>query len=198
MNGEEESMAETIEIRWHGRGGQGAKTAVFLLAESLIEQGKFAQGFPDYGPERMGAPIRGYNRISDKPVALHCGVTAPGIVVVLDPTLIGTADITSGLKPGGTVLVNSPEPPEAMRSQLRLKDGKVYTVDATGIALEEIGKPIPNSPMIGALLRLTDLADIDSMSAIIGKKFKGKLSETVVEGNIKAMKRAYEEVEGEK
>jgi pyruvate ferredoxin oxidoreductase gamma subunit len=191
-------MAETLEIRWHGRGGQGAKTAVFLLAESLIEQGKFAQGFPDYGPERMGAPIRGYNRISDEPVKLHCGVDSPEIVVVLDATLIGTADITSGLKPGGTVLVNSSGDPAAMRKTLGLKDGKVFTVDATGIALDEIGKPIPNSPMIGALLKVTGLADIDDMAAIIAKKFEGKLTDAVVEGNRKAMKRAYDEVRGEK
>lgn len=191
-------MAETLELRWHGRGGQGAKTAVFLLAESLIEQGKYAQGFPDYGPERMGAPIRGYNRISDEPVKLHCGVNQPEIVVVLDATLIGTADITSGLRPGGTVLVNSPDAPEVMRKTLGLAGGSVYTVDATGIALDEIGKPIPNSPMIGALLKVTDLADIDDMAAIIGKKFEGKFGEAVVEGNKKAMKRAYEEVRGEK
>jgi pyruvate ferredoxin oxidoreductase gamma subunit len=191
-------MAETLELRWHGRGGQGAKTAVFLLAESLIEQGKYAQGFPDYGPERMGAPIRGYNRISDEPVKLHCGVNQPEIVVVLDPTLIGTADITSGLKPGGTVLVNSTDAPGAMRKTLGLTGGSVYTVDATGIALDEIGKPIPNSPMIGALLKVTDLADIDDMAAIIGKKFEGKFGEAVVQGNKKAMKRAYEEVRGEK
>lgn len=191
-------MTETLEIRWHGRGGQGAKTAVFLLAESLIEQGKYAQGFPDYGPERMGAPIRGYNRVSDGPVKLHCGVNEPAIVVVLDPTLIGAVDITAGLKPGGTVLVNSPEGPEEMRKTLNLKDGEVYTVDATGIALDEIGRPIPNSPMIGALLKVTKLADIDDMAAIIGKKFEGKLGDALVAGNKKAMKRAYEEVRGEK
>lgn len=171
---------------------------MFLLAESLIEQGKYAQGFPDYGPERMGAPIRGYNRISDEPVKLHCGVNEPEIVVVLDPTLIGTADITSGLRPDGTVLVNSPETPETMRKTLGLTGGSVYTVDATGIALDEIGRPIPNSPMIGALLKVTDLADIDDMAAIIGKKFEGKFDDAVVEGNKKAMKRAYEEVRGEK
>ncbi len=191
-------MAETLELRWHGRGGQGAKTAVFLLAESLIEQGKYAQGFPDYGPERMGAPIRGYNRISDEPVKLHCGVNQPEIVVVLDSTLIGTSDVTSGLRSGGTVLVNSPDAPEAMRKTLGLTGGSVYTVDATGIALDEIGKPIPNSPMIGALLKVTDLADIDDMAAIIGKKFEGKFDEAVVEGNKKALKRAYEEVRGDK
>jgi pyruvate ferredoxin oxidoreductase gamma subunit len=169
-----------------------------MLAESLVEQGKYAQGFPDYGPERMGAPIRGYNRVSDEPVKLHCGVNEPEIVVVLDPTLIGTGDITSGLRTGGTVLINSPEAPEDMRKTLGLADGSVYTVDATGIALDEIGKPIPNSPMIGALLKVTALADIDAMAAIIGKKFEGKLKDAEVEGNKKAMKRAFEEVRGEK
>jgi pyruvate ferredoxin oxidoreductase gamma subunit len=191
-------MAEMIEVRWHGRGGQGAKTAAFLLAESLIRQGKFAQGFPDYGPERMGAPIRGYNRISDKPVRHHCDVKSPGIVVVLDPTLVGSDDLTAGLRPEGKVLVNTTMPPEAMRKELKLKDGRVFTVDATKIALDEIGKAIPNSPMIGALLKVTELADIDSMVSIIGKKFEGKFSKSIIDGNIRAMRRAYEEVKGEK
>jgi pyruvate ferredoxin oxidoreductase gamma subunit len=190
-------MAEVTEIRWHGRGGQGAKTASFLLAESLIDQGKFAQGFPDYGPERMGAPIRGYNRISDEPVRLHCDVAAPGIVVVLDPTLIGTDDITGGLLGDGTVLVNSPRSADEIRDELGLKGGRVFTVNATGIALEEIGKPIPNLPMIGALLKVTDLADIDSMTSIVRKKFEGKFSKQIIEGNVKAMKRAYEEVKAD-
>jgi pyruvate ferredoxin oxidoreductase gamma subunit len=190
-------MSELVEIRWHGRGGQGAKTAAFLLAEALVEQGKFGQGFPDYGPERMGAPIRAYNRISDKPVRLHCDVRKPGIVVVLDPTLVGSGDITTGLTSDGTVLVNSPDDPGALRKQLGLDGGRVFTVDATGIALAEIGRPIPNSPMIGALLRVTELADIGSMVKIVGKKFEGKFSREMVDGNIKAMKRAYEEVKGE-
>jgi pyruvate ferredoxin oxidoreductase gamma subunit len=190
-------MSEMLEIRWHGRGGQGGKTAVFMLAESLVEQGKYAQGFPDYGPERMGAPVRGYNRISDEPGTLHCGVNSPGIVVVLDDTLIAGGDVVSGLRPGGKVLVNSTESPQEIRKQLGLKDGDVYTVDATGIALEEIGRPIPNSPMIGALLKITDLAEIDKMAGLVGKKFEGKLSAKAVEGNVKAMKRAYEEVKGD-
>jgi pyruvate ferredoxin oxidoreductase gamma subunit len=190
-------MSELVEIRWHGRGGQGAKTAAFLLAEALVEQGKFGQGFPDYGPERMGAPIRAYNRISDKPVRLHCDVREPGIVVVLDPTLVGSGDITAGLTSDGTVLVNSPDDPGVLRKQLGLDGGKVFTVDATGIALAEIGRPIPNSPMIGALLKVTELADIESMIGIVGKKFEGKFSREVVDGNVRAMKRAYEEVKGE-
>ena len=191
-------MAGMVEIRWHGRGGQGAKTAAFLLAESLIEQGKYAQGFPDYGPERMGAPIRGYNRISDEPVRLHCDVKSPGIVIVLDPTLIGSGDITAGLKPDGTIIVNSPKSAQEMRQELEITEGAVYTIDATGIALDEIGRPIPNSPMIGALLKVTDLAEFESMAAIVAKKFEGKLSKELIDGNIRAMKRAYEEVRGEK
>ena len=191
-------MAEPVEIRWHGRGGQGAKTAAFLLAEALIEQGKFGQGFPDYGPERMGAPIRAYNRISDDPVRVHCDVKNPGIVVVLDPTLIGSGDITVGLLSGGTVLVNSPLEPDQMRAHLKLDGRKVFTVDATGIALDEIGRPIPNSPMIGALLKITEIADIDSMAKIVGKKFEGKFGKDITDGNIRAMKRAYEEVKAER
>jgi pyruvate ferredoxin oxidoreductase gamma subunit len=124
-------------------------------------------------------------------------VRSPGIVVVLDPTLIGTGDITSGLGSEAVVLVNSSESPEAIRKQLQMEGGKVYTVNATGIALDEIGRAIPNSPMIGALLKVTGLADIDSMGAIVGKKFEGKFTQDLIDGNVKAMKRAYEEVRGE-
>ena len=187
-----------MEIRWHGRGGQGAKTGAFMLAESMIEQGKFAQGFPDYGPERMGAPIRGYNRISDDPVRVHSGVQSPDIVVVLDPTLIATGTITMGLKPESVLIVNSHEGPEKIKAELGVDTNRVFTVDATGIALEEMGRPIPNTPMIGALLKVTDLAEIDKMSAILTKKFKDKLSDKMVKGNITALKLAYEEVEEEK
>jgi len=191
-------MSEMVEIRWHGRGGQGAKTAAFLLAESLIDQGKYAQGFPDYGPERMGAPIRGYNRISDTRVGYHCDVRTPGIVVVLDPTLIGTDDITAGLTDDGIVIVNSPRPPADIRRELKLEGRKVFTLDATGIALKEIGRPIPNLPMIGSLLKLKGLSDIDSMERIVGKKFEGKFTRQVIDGNMRALRRGYDEVKGEK
>jgi pyruvate ferredoxin oxidoreductase gamma subunit len=195
---EEERMSQTVEIRWHGRGGQGAKTASFLLAESLIDQGKYAQGFPDYGPERMGAPIRGYNRISDDPVRMHCDVRNPGIVVVLDPTLIGVDDITAGLAEDGVVLVNSAKSPEEMRALLKLTGRKVYTVDAEGIALKEIGRPIPNVPMIGALLKVKPLSEIAKMEQVVEKKFEGKFGDKVVQGNLRAMRRGYEEVRSEK
>jgi pyruvate ferredoxin oxidoreductase gamma subunit len=191
-------MSEMVEIRWHGRGGQGAKTAAFLLAESLIDQGKYAQGFPDYGPERMGAPIRGYNRISDTPMRFHCDVRTPDIVVVLDPTLIGADDITAGLAQDGVVIVNSPHPPEEIRQKLQLEGRKVYTIDATGIALKEIGRPIPNLPMIGSLLKIKGLSEIDSMEHIVAKKFEGKFTQQVIDGNMRALRKGYEEVRGEK
>jgi len=183
-----------LEIRWHGRGGQGAKTGAFMLAESMIKQGKHAQGFPDYGPERMGAPIRAYNRISDESIRVHSGVEAPDIVIVLDPTLIATGSITAGIKPGTVLIVNSHEGPDKVKSDLGVDGNRVFTVDATGIALEEMGRPIPNMPMIGALLKVTGLAEIDMMAAILSKKFEGKLSDEMVKGNINALKRAYEEV----
>ena len=187
-------MGDTMEIRWHGRGGQGAKTGAFMLAESMIQQGKFAQGFPDYGPERMGAPIRGYNRISDEPIRVHSGVESPDMVVVLDPTLIATGSVTAGLKPESVLIVNSHEPPEKIKAELGVDGNRVFTVDATGIALTEMGRPIPNTPMIGALLKVSQLAEIDKMAAIFTKKFTGKLSDKMVAGNVAALKRAYEEV----
>jgi pyruvate ferredoxin oxidoreductase gamma subunit len=187
-------MGDTMEIRWHGRGGQGAKTGAFMLAESMIQQGKFAQGFPDYGPERMGAPIRGYNRISDEPVRVHSGVESPDMVVVLDPTLIATGSVTAGVKPESVFIVNSHESPDKIKAELGVKANRVFAVDATGIALKEMGRPIPNTPMIGALLKVSNLAELDKMAAIFTKKFTGKLSEKMVAGNVSALKRAYEEV----
>jgi len=189
-------MVKPLEIRWHGRGGQGAKTAAFLLAEAMIEQGKYAQGFPDYGPERMGAPIRGYNRISSEPIRLHCDIENPEIVIVLDPTLLSSEKVTAGLASDGKLIINSSEDPEDFRSKIDFGDATVYTVDATKIALEEIGRPIPNLPMIGALLKVSDLADIEEMTHVVSKKFESKFSKQVVEGNLRAMRRAYEEVRG--
>lgn len=187
-------MGNSIEIRWHGRGGQGAKTASFLLAEALIEQGKFAQGFPDYGPERMGAPVRGYNRIDDDAIRLHCDIEEPDIVVVLDPTLLATENVAKGLVNNGKVLVNTKESPSAIREKIGLKDGKIYVVDATGIALDETKRPIPNLPMIGALLRISKLSDIEEMISIVKKKFEGKLGESEIDASLRALRRGHDEV----
>ncbi len=187
-------MKDLIEIRWHGRGGQGAKTAALLLAEAAVEEGKYGQGFPDYGPERMGAPIRSFNRISGKPIYLHCHVSEPDMVVVLDDSLLDTVDVTDGLDEDGVLLVNSTKSPSEIREKTKLKGGKLYTIDATGISMDELGRPIPNTPMIGALLKATDLLDIELLLSGVRHKFSGKFSDKIVQGNIRAIKRAYEEV----
>ncbi|HUT32588.1 MAG TPA: 2-oxoacid:acceptor oxidoreductase family protein [Planctomycetota bacterium] len=188
---------DMTEIRWHGRGGQGAKTAATLVAEVALNEGKYSQGFPEYGPERMGAPIRGYTRIAERPIRLHCPITAPDVVVILDATLIGADDLADGLKPDGAIIVNTSESPAAMRKKLGIAHGKVYTVDATKIAIEEIGRPIPNTPMIGALIRVGGFMQLETVFHDIEKKFLKKLGPRVVEGNIKAVQRAHEEVQGE-
>jgi len=191
-------MAEKMtEIRWHGRGGQGAKTAATMVAEAAMDEGKFSQGFPEYGPERMGAPIRGYTRISEEPIRLHCPITAPDVVVVLDATLLVTEDVAGGLKEGGAIIVNTKESPAAIRERLGVSHGKVYTLDATRIAIETIGRPIPNTPMIGALLKVSGSMQLETIYHDIEKKFLKKLGERGVQGNCEAVRRAYEEVQGE-
>jgi pyruvate ferredoxin oxidoreductase gamma subunit len=190
-------MNDVTAIRWHGRGGQGAKMASFLLAECALEEGKWSQGFPDYGPERSGAPVRGFNRISDKRIDLHCPITQPDIVIVLDDTLIGRVDVCGGLKEGGICIVNTQCDPVAIRSRLKLNGGRVFTVDATKIALSEIGRPIPNTAMFGALCKASGLLKLETLVKEIGKKFKKKFGPEVAESNIKAVQRAYSEVVGE-
>lgn len=186
-----------IEIRWHGRGGQGAKTAADFIATCAIHGGKYSQGFPDYGPERMGAPIRGFTRISDEPIRLHCQIEQPDIVVVLDDTLLEAVDVTGGLVEKGVVLVNTPCSPRELRSKLGLKGGEVFSIDATKISFEEIGRPIPNTPMVGALIKATGILDLDVVIEEIEQEFKKKFSQAVTQGNIQAIRRAYEEVRGE-
>ncbi len=192
-------MAKLTEIRWHGRGGQGAKTAALLFGEAVLGQGKYMQAFPEYGPERMGAPVQSFNRISDEPITLHCHVTAPEVVVVLDPTLIGTVNITQGLPADGTIIINTEQPVARFREMLKLDGQKVYTVDASKIARETIGRDIPNTPMMGALVKATGLLDfgnmLDDTKKKLEKKFRSKPE--VVEGNVKAIQRAYDEVKSD-
>lgn len=191
-------MADTLtEIRWHGRGGQGAKTAATLVAEVALNEGKYSQGFPEYGPERMGAPIRGYTRISEEPIRLHCPIAHPDVVVVLDATLLMTQNVAEGIEEDGAIIVNSPESPAAIRERLGIDHGRIYTVNATQIAIEEIGRPIPNTPMIGALIKVGGFLQLETVYKDIEKKFLKKLGERGVQGNINAVKRAYEEVQSE-
>jgi pyruvate ferredoxin oxidoreductase gamma subunit len=190
-------MAKLTEIRWHGRGGQGAKTAALLFGEAVLGQGKHMQAFPEYGPERMGAPVQSYNRISEEPITLHCGVTAPQIVVILDPTLIGAVDVMAGLPDDGIIIINTNEPASKFRELLKLKGQKLYTIDASKISRETIGRDIPNTPMMGALAKATGLLDFEEMitdtKTKLEKKFKSKPE--VIEGNLKAIRRAYDELQ---
>lgn len=192
-------MAKILEIRWHGRGGQGAKTGSTLLGEAIVSMGRYVQAFPDYGPERMGAPMRAYNRISDEPITIHCGVTNPHVVLVLDETLLGKVDVTQGLPEDGTIIVNTTRTPAEIRAKLNLKGRKVFTVDADRISTETIGRAIPNTPMLGALVRATGVVPIEELLEStrhrLTKKFRTKPE--AVEGNIKAIERAYREVQGE-
>lgn len=190
-------MKDLIEIRWHGRGGQGAKTAALLLADAALGSGKYVQAFPEYGPERMGAPVASFDRISTKPILLHSAVINPDVVLVLDPTLIESVDITEGLLDGGIVIVNTEKSPADIKKELNISGNlKVYTVDASKISKETIGREIPNTPLLGALLKVTGMLDfketIEDTRKKLEKKFKSKPE--VIEGNIKAIERAYNEV----
>lgn len=185
------------EIRWHGRGGQGAKTAAELVAKVALEEGKCSQGFPEYGPERMGAPIRGFTRISENAIRLHCPIEYPDVVVVLDDSLLGMPAITEAVSDNTLFVINSTAAPADVRKNLGTDKGKVMCVDATKISIDEIGRPIPNTPMIGALIKATDCITLATMKKDIEKKFLKKFGERVVQGNIKAIQRAYEEVKSE-
>jgi len=187
-------VAQLTEIRWHARGGQGAKTASTFLAEAAIEDGKYSQGFPDYGPERMGAPIRGFTRISDSPIRLHCAIEEPDIVIVLDDTLLETVNVCDGLPETGTVIINTNKDGESIRKKVNWSGKKLFVVDASKIALDELGRPIPNTPMLGALVKVSETISLEILLEDIEQKFKKKFNKRIVDGNLSAIKRAYEEV----
>lgn len=180
------------EIRWHGRGGQGVVTASQILAQAALSEGRYVQAFPEFGPERTGAPLRGFTRISDRPIDLHSQVYTPDTVVVIDPTLLRAVNVTSGLRKGGRLLVNTPERPMELRRALGDGDFKVYTVDATRIALDLIGGPYFNTPMLGALIRVSRVVPLASVVRMVEERFEGEIAER----NVAALKRAFEEVRG--
>lgn len=189
-------MSKLTEIRWHGRAGQGIVTASELLAEAALKEGKYFQAFPEYGPERMGAPIKAYTRISDEPVEIHYQILNPEVVVVVNPNLLGVVDVAEGLSKDGIVIVNTPDTPEQIRTLLGLVDPKVriFAVDATRIALETIGRDIPATLMIGAIIRATGLVELHNTLHLVEEKLGAKLRGEVVQSNLKALQRAYEEV----
>jgi pyruvate ferredoxin oxidoreductase gamma subunit len=187
-------VKDLIEIRWHGRGGQGAKTSSQILAETAMKAGYDIQAFPEYGPERGGAPMKAYTRVSRKRIVIHSGVQNPDIVAVVDPSLLEIIDVTQGLPEDGILLVNTTEKPEEIRNKLEFITGTVGTVDATTIALETLGRPMPNLPMLGALLKAEPLVSIDDLEGSIRHKFEKKIGEEQTRANIEGVRRAYEEV----
>jgi pyruvate ferredoxin oxidoreductase gamma subunit len=182
-------MSQLQEIRWHGRGGQGAWTASELLARAAIYEGKCVQSFPEFGPERMGAPLAAYTRISDQPISLHCAIYAPNIVVVLDPTLLKTVKVNEGLPDDGILVVNTPESPQELRKRLNLDKHKVWTVPATDIAIKTLNAPITNTVMLGATIRAAELVSLDNIEKAIQERFRPDLAQK----NIAVIKEAYEE-----
>lgn len=188
-----------IEIRWHGRGGQGAKTAALLLADVCFKTGAYVQGFPEYGPERMGAPITAFNRISDKEIRVHSNIYTPDLVVVVDETLLKSVDVTNGLKEDGAIIINSDKSVDKIRPLLKNHDGsvyggKVYTLDARKISVEALGKYFPNSPMLAAVVAVSRIMDwdqfIEEMRASYAHKFAKKPE--VIDGNMKALTLTYD------
>ena len=170
-------MENLTEIRWHGRGGQGAITASKLLASAVGEMGYYVQAFPEYGAERMGAPVQSFNRISKEPIKLHCQIKNPDFVLVLDETLIKSIDVTEGIKEGGIIIINTPKYPKEVRKMMNIDNGniKVYTVDATKISIDAIGRPIPNTPIIGALVKLIEFLELESLIKVIKDNFIKKV-----------------------
>jgi pyruvate ferredoxin oxidoreductase gamma subunit len=192
-------MDNLIEIRWHGRGGQGAKTAALLFGDAALSLGKYIQAFPEYGPERMGAPVTAYNRLSDKAITLHCGMTSPKYVAVLDPSLLASVDVAAGLPADGCLIINTTLSPKEIRQQLKLQGRKVFTVDASKVSLEAIGRDIPNTPMLGAMIKVSGFLKIEEVLKDLEIKLKKKFASKpeIVAGNLKAVERAYQEVKGE-
>lgn len=189
-------MNKSIETRWHGRGGQGAKTAALLLADVAFKTGKNVQGFPEYGPERMGAPVTAYNRISDSKIRVHSNIYTPDYVVVVDETLLSSVDVTAGLKRNGAIIINTPKSRDEIAGSLRGYKGRIYTIDARKISEETLGKNFPNSPMLAAIVAVSGIMDretfINEMRASYEHKFAKKPE--VIDGNMKALEMAYDVV----
>ncbi len=191
-------MAKIVEIRWHGRGGQGAKTASLLLADAAFNTGKYIQGFPEYGPERMGAPITAYNRISDEPITVHSNIYEPDYVVVVDETLLDSVDVTAGLKKEGGIVINTQKSPDEIRPKLKGYEGKICTIDARTISVDCLGRYFPNTPMLAAIIKVSGIMDVDEFIQDMEGSFKHKFASKpqVIEGNMNALKRAVTEVKG--
>ena len=189
-------MENLIEIRWHGRGGQGAKTASLLLADAAFNTGKYIQGFPEYGPERMGAPLTAYNRISDTPITIHSNIYEPDYVVVVDDTLLQAVDVTAGLKTDGAIIINTTKDYEELKPHLNNYKGSVYCIDAKKISVDALGKYFPNTPMLAAIVKVSGIMTDENFLKDMEGSFKHKFAKKpeVIEGNMKAIEVALQEI----
>lgn len=190
-------MNDLIEIRWHGRGGQGAKTACLLLADAAFNTGKYIQGFPEYGPERMGAPITAYNRISNSPITIHSAIYEPNYVVVVDDTLLDSVDVTAGLKEEGAIVINTTADSETLKSKLKGYKGGIYAIDARSISIEALGKYFPNTPMLAAIVKVSGVIPEEQFLNDMEGSFKHKFAKKpeVIEGNMNALKLTLERIQ---
>ena len=189
-------MEGLIEIRWHGRGGQGAKTASLLLADAAFNTGKYIQGFPEYGPERMGAPITAYNRISNKPITIHSNIYEPDYVVVVDDTLLECVPVTAGLKKEGAIVINTTKDATELKSLLKGYEGEIYKIDARKISEEALGRYFPNTPMLAAIVKVSKVMTDEELLNDMKGSFKHKFAKKpeVIEGNMKALEMALQSV----
>ena len=189
-------MNDLVEIRWHGRGGQGAKTASLLLADAAFNTGKYIQGFPEYGPERMGAPITAYNRISNSPIRIHSNIYKPDYVVVVDDTLLESIDVTAGLKESGAIVINTTKDANYLNSVLNGYSGDIYTIDARKVSMETLGRYFPNTPMLAAIVKVSKIMDEQDFINDMRGSFKHKFAKKpeVIDGNMKAIEMALNEV----
>jgi 2-oxoacid:acceptor oxidoreductase gamma subunit (pyruvate/2-ketoisovalerate family) len=187
-------VKKILEVRWHGRGGQGAWTASELLARAAIAEGKYIQSFPEFGPERMGAPVTAFTRISSEPIHLHCAVYNPDVVAVLDPTLLKAVKVADGLsEEGGNIVINSQNDPKEVRKLVGSDRGKIWTVPATEIAIKVLGTPITNTAMLGAVAKVTGVVTLETLERMIKERFRPD----VAEKNITVVKEAYQEARSE-
>ncbi|MDP2183646.1 MAG: 2-oxoacid:acceptor oxidoreductase family protein [Actinomycetota bacterium] len=188
-------MQQLTEIRWHARAGQGAVTAAKVVAETALSANQYMQAMPEYGPERMGAPIKAFTRISPDPIDIHCNIEHPNVVIVLDDTLLDVVDVAEGLRPDGAIIVNTCTPPEQLRARLGVADTvTVACVDATGIALDTIKRDIPNTPIVGAFAKVTNVIDLEVFKGLLAKNLSKKFGQEMIDANFDAVDRAYKEV----
>ena len=186
-------MRKVLEVRWHGRGGQGVWTASELLARAAIYEGKYIQSFPEFGPERMGAPVTAFTRISTEPIKIHCAVYNPDVVAVLDPTLLKTVPVAEGVGEEGRIIINSKDEPAEIRKILNADKGKVWAVPATEIAIKTLGIPVTNTAMLGAVTRVTGIVNLESLEKIVKERFRRDIAEK----NFAVINEAYKEVKSE-